>query len=48
MTRIHPHNFTKSQKYLRRACLEYGYTLAAISEYLGLHYPTVSKGVGAK
>ena len=28
---------------MRRACLEYGYTMAAVAREAGLHYSTVSK-----
>jgi DNA-binding MarR family transcriptional regulator len=28
-----------------KACLQYGYTLKDIAEYIGLHYTTVSRAV---
>jgi putative transposase len=28
---------------MRRACLEYGYTMAAVAREAGIHYSTVSK-----
>ena len=28
---------------MRRACLEYGYTMAAVARVAGIHYSTVSK-----
>ena len=33
---------------MRRACLEYGYTMAAVAREVGIHYPTVSKVIKGK